>query len=45
MLLHAKKPELLEAFDRGHAFISRLDGEWSLRFSPEPVFGRAEDAA
>ncbi|MBI4526159.1 MAG: GNAT family N-acetyltransferase [Deltaproteobacteria bacterium] len=31
-LIHSSKPELLEAFYRGDAFVSRLDGEWSLRF-------------
>lgn len=32
MLVNAKKPEYLQPFERGDAFISRLDGEWSLRF-------------
>jgi hypothetical protein len=32
MLVNAKKPELLQPFLRGDAFMSRLDGEWCLRF-------------
>jgi hypothetical protein len=29
-LAHSRKPELLEPFERGEAFLSRLDGEWCL---------------
>lgn len=32
MLVHSKRPELLEAFHRGDAFVSRLEGEWCLSF-------------
>lgn len=32
MLVSSRKPELLQSFQRGDAFISRLDGEWCLRF-------------
>jgi hypothetical protein len=32
MLVTSKNPELLQPFLRGDAFISRLDGEWCLRF-------------
>jgi hypothetical protein len=32
VLLHSRRPELLQAFDRGTAGFSRLDGEWCLRF-------------
>jgi hypothetical protein len=32
MLLSSRKPELLQAFQRGDTFISRLDGEWCVRF-------------
>jgi hypothetical protein len=28
MLVHSKKPEILEVIYRGNAFLSRLDGEW-----------------
>jgi hypothetical protein len=32
MLVHSRKPELLQAFCRGDAFFSRLEGEWCLHF-------------
>jgi hypothetical protein len=32
MLIHARRPELVSAFERGKAFFSRLEGEISLRF-------------
>lgn len=32
MLIHSKKPELLQAIQRGDAFLTRLEGEWCLRF-------------
>ncbi len=28
LLMHARRPELLRAMDRGDAFFTRLDGEW-----------------
>jgi hypothetical protein len=31
-LVHSKKPELLHAIQRGDAFLTRLEGEWCLRF-------------
>ncbi|MBI4638153.1 MAG: GNAT family N-acetyltransferase [Candidatus Rokubacteria bacterium] len=31
-LIHSKKPELLHAIQRGDAFLTRLEGEWCLRF-------------
>jgi hypothetical protein len=34
MLVHARKAEVLQAFQRGDGFVSRLDGEWCLRFTP-----------
>jgi hypothetical protein len=33
MLLHSKRPELLEGVERGDAFLTRLEGEWCMRFS------------
>ena len=33
MLVHSRFPEILCAVHSGHAFISRLDGEWCLRFA------------
>ena len=33
MLVHSRFPEILSAIHSGHAFISRLDGEWCLRFA------------
>jgi hypothetical protein len=33
MLVHSKHPELLRAIHRGEAFLTRLEGEWCLRFS------------
>jgi hypothetical protein len=32
MLVHSRDPEVLNAIHSGNAFISRLDGEWCLRF-------------
>ena len=32
VLVHAKDPELLSAVHRGDAYLSRLEGEWWLRF-------------
>lgn len=34
MLLHAKRAEVLDPIYRGEAFLSRLEGEWCLRFRP-----------
>jgi GNAT superfamily N-acetyltransferase len=34
VLLHARRPELIAAFDRGLATFSRLEGEWCIRFVP-----------
>jgi hypothetical protein len=31
VLVHSKNPEILNAIQRGEAFISRLDGEWWIR--------------
>jgi hypothetical protein len=31
-LVHSRKPELLEAIYRGDAFLTRLEGEWCMRF-------------
>lgn len=33
MLAHSKHAELMHALQRGDAFLSRLDGEWCLRFT------------
>jgi Acetyltransferase (GNAT) domain len=33
MLVHSRFPEILAAIHSGHAFISRLEGEWCLRFA------------
>jgi hypothetical protein len=32
VLIHSRRPELLQAFDRGNMGFSRLDGEWCLHF-------------
>jgi hypothetical protein len=32
VLAHARRPEILNAIERGDAFFSRLDGEWWLSF-------------
>jgi hypothetical protein len=32
-LIHAKRPDVAHALQRGDAFFSRLEGEWCLRFS------------
>jgi hypothetical protein len=31
-LAHSRRAEILAAFDRGQVFLSRLEGEWWLRF-------------
>jgi hypothetical protein len=31
-LVHSRNPDLVSAFHRGEAFVSRLDGEWTVRF-------------
>jgi hypothetical protein len=31
-LVHSRKPELVHAIQRGDAFLTRLEGEWCLRF-------------
>jgi hypothetical protein len=33
VLIQSRRPELLAAIHRGDASLSRLDGEWGLRFS------------
>jgi hypothetical protein len=37
MLVHSRSPEILQAIHSGTAFISRLEGEWCLRFSCSAV--------
>ena len=32
VLVHARRPEILQAIERGDGFLSRLDGEWWLSF-------------
>lgn len=32
MLAHSRRPEIIERLTRGDAFLSRLDGEWSMGF-------------
>lgn len=32
MLVNSKRPDVMRAFERGDVFMSRLDGEWCLRF-------------
>jgi hypothetical protein len=32
VLVHSRHPDVLGAFERGDAFLSRLEGEWYLRF-------------
>jgi hypothetical protein len=34
-LIHSRRADVLAAFERGDAFLSRLEGEWWLRFSSE----------
>jgi hypothetical protein len=31
-LVHSRDPEIMAAIHRGEAFLSRLEGEWWLRF-------------
>jgi hypothetical protein len=35
VLVHSRNPVILDAIHRGRAFLSRLDGEWWLRFHEE----------
>lgn len=37
VLLQTKDPEISSAVQRGDAFLSRLDGEWWLRFAADPL--------
>jgi hypothetical protein len=32
VLVHSKVPGLVEAIDRGDAFLTRLEGDWSMRY-------------
>jgi hypothetical protein len=32
-LIHSRRPEVAHAFQRGDAFLTRLEGEWCLRYS------------
>ncbi|MBD0316347.1 MAG: hypothetical protein ICV75_06620 [Nitrospiraceae bacterium] len=32
VLVHSKNPELARTFSEGNAFLSRLEGEWCLRY-------------
>ena len=32
MLMHSKMPGLLDVIHRGEAFLSRLEGEWPMRY-------------
>jgi hypothetical protein len=34
-MVHSNKPELLHAIHRGDAFLTRLEGEWWMRFIGE----------
>lgn len=34
-LIHSRRADVLAAFERGDAFLSRLEGEWWLRFASE----------
>lgn len=40
VLVHAKDPELLSAVTRGDAFMSRLEGEWWMRFGIDRTMWR-----
>lgn len=37
VLVHARDGEIVGAIQRGDAFLSRLDGEWWLRFGADPL--------
>jgi hypothetical protein len=37
VLIHAKDPEISGAVQRGDSSLSRLDGEWWLRFAADPL--------
>lgn len=43
-LFHARDPEIASALQAGEAFLSRLEGEWWLRFLDEDATARAPDA-
>jgi hypothetical protein len=35
MLVHSRDPRIIDAMHSGNAFISRLEGEWPVRFRPD----------
>jgi hypothetical protein len=37
VVVHSRRQEVLAAIHRGDAFLSRLDGEWWLRFAADPL--------
>ena len=37
VLVHAKDREISDALQRGDSTLSRLDGEWWLRFAADPL--------
>lgn len=41
VLIHARQPELVRALEAGATSVSRVDGEWSLRFHPASEMGTA----
>ncbi|HSN96854.1 MAG TPA: GNAT family N-acetyltransferase [Candidatus Nanopelagicales bacterium] len=43
-LVHARSPEILSVIHQGEAFMTRLDGEWWLRFAVDPLVDEAVDA-
>jgi hypothetical protein len=42
LLIRSRSPELLERLHAGDAFLTRLEGEWCLRFRPERRLVAAE---
>jgi len=40
LLIQTKSPELIQAVHRGDAFLSRLEGEWCMRFEVSASHGQ-----
>jgi hypothetical protein len=44
LLVHSRDPELTRQIQSGSAFLTRLDGEWCLRFGPQETETRRDTA-
>jgi hypothetical protein len=44
MIVHARRAELLDRIHRGEAFLTRLEGEWAVRFSARDQYAEVGGA-